>query len=131
MCLSSYTIKLFHHKAIENYGGDSGILSEEGIDTLEEYIELTAEMYGWGNIETICLAVYQLIKGHYFIDANKRTANYVLLNCLRRLGFLYTGREKDLVNKIIELAATDASQKEESVLDLAYFLRSRLQKRTV
>lgn len=127
MCLSKETIILFHKNAIEQFGGDDGIRSYEDIASLSEYVMMTGERYEWDQIECICLAVYQIVKGHYFVDANKRTAHYVLINCLRKCGYRYTGRPKDLVNQIIELARSQASDKQNAVLTLSYFLKRHLQ----
>ena len=85
-------------------------------------------MYAWDEIERICLAVYQIVKKHPFMDANKRTAAFVLLNCLKQSGYVYTDRPKDLAKKIIELAQTLPAEKEKAVLDIAYFIKARLQK---
>jgi prophage maintenance system killer protein len=130
MCLSPETIILFNNKALKKYGGfGGGVRSYAEIDKLAEYVEITGKLYGWDDIECICLAVYQIVKNHPFWDANKRTATYVLLNCLREKRLFYTGRPKDLANQIIKLAETSSDQKEHAVLELSYFIKAHLQKR--
>lgn len=128
MCLSPETLILFNRKAVKKHGGIIGIRYYEDIDTLAEYVSNAAAMYGWDEIERICLAVYQIVKKHPFLDANKRTAAFVLLNCMKQSGYVYTDRPKDLANKIIQLAQTPSNEKEQAVLDIAYFLKARLQK---
>ncbi len=128
-CLSSNQIMLFHQKALKKFGGSEGILHLEGIVNLQPYVtQIAALNFNFDDLETACLATYQIVKGHFFIDGNKRTAQYVLLNCLKVLGYSYTGRQIDLARKIEELAQSSFQQKEESVMNLAYFLKSRLQK---
>lgn len=133
MCLSPATIIVFNRKALRKFGGFGGgannIRNLSDLENLSEYVEYAADMYGWNDIQKYCLALYQIVKLHPFSDGNKRTAGYVLLNCLRKRGLLYTGREKDLAEKIIELAKTDPGKKEDAVLNFSYFIKSRLQKR--
>lgn len=127
MCLFSETIILFNHKAISKFGDQFSILFPEEIDNLADSVELSASFYGFDDIETLCLAAYQISKKHLFLNGNKRTAQYVLLNCLRQFGYSYTGRPKDLSDQIISITDSDPQRKREAVLQLAYFLRSRLQ----
>ncbi len=134
MCLSPATIIMFNRKALKKFGGFGGansIRNRSDLENLSEYVEYAADMYEWDDIQKYCLAVYQIVKLHPFTDGNKRTAGYVLLNCLRKSGLSYTGREKDLAEEIIELAKTDPVKKEESVLNFSYFIKSRLQKREI
>ena len=135
MCLSPATIIVFNRKALKKFGGfggaTNGIRNRSDLENLSEYVEYAADMYGWDDIQKYCLAVYQIVKLHPFTDGNKRTAGYVLLNCLRKKGFSYTGREKDLAEQIIGLAKTDPGKKEESVLNFSYFIKSKLQKREI
>jgi death-on-curing protein len=135
MCLSPATIIVFNRKALKKFGGfggdANGIRNRSDLENLSEYAEYAADMYGWDDIQKYCLAAYQIVKLHPFADGNKRTAGYVLLNCLRKKGLYYTGREKDLAEEIIRLAQTDPSKKEESVLNFSYFIKSRLQKRQI
>lgn len=130
MCLSASTIILFNKKTISRHGGDDlGALKRGEISSLHEMVEMTSQMYGFDETEKICLAVYHIVKGHVFGDGNKRTATLVLHNCLRENGYSYTGRPKDLAEKIIELASSDPKAKREAVLKFSYFLKSRLQDR--
>lgn len=131
MCLSPDTLVLFNLKAVKKHGGSMGVRVYEDIDFLAEYVDGVGKMYGWDEIECLCLAVYQIVKKHSFVDANKRTATFVLLNCLRQLNYSYTGRPKDLANKIIDLAISHSREKENAVLTLAYFVKSHLQKNTL
>ena len=130
MCLSPSTLILFNDSTIKKHGGYSGgVRSHQDIDSLAEYVRMVGTQYGWDEIERICLAAYQIIKNHIFWDGNKRTAMLTIQNCLRELGYSFTGRPKDLASKLITMAAAPANEKEESVLGLAYFIRSHLQKR--
>ncbi len=91
-------------------------------------VEIAAPNFGFDDIETACLATYQIVKGHFFMDGNKRTANYVLLNCLKSLDYTYTGRPIDLARKIEEIAQSPSGEKEGIVRELSYYLKARLQK---
>jgi len=129
-CLSSERIILFHEKALKKFGGLEGVYKPEDVLNLQAYISSASRNYDFDEIETICLAVYQIAKGHFFADGNKRTAYYVLLNCLKLFGYKYTGRPIDLARKIEETARSMPTQKEKenAVGNLAYFLKSKLQK---
>jgi len=130
MCLSLATLILFNKQALKKFGGDDlGVLKYDEIESLAEFVEMTCDLYGFDDIERDCLVVYQIVKKHFFGDGNKRTANYVLINCLREKGLAYVGRPKDLADKIIELASSDPNAKREAILQLSYFLKSHLQKR--
>ncbi len=128
-CLSPERIMLFHAKAIQRFGGGEGILHPGNIRTLQDYVvEVAAPNFGFDDIETACLATYQIAKGHFFMDGNKRTANYILLNCIKSLGYTYTGRPIDLARKIEELSQSPSDKKESTVRELSYYLKARLQK---
>lgn len=130
ICLSPATIIVFNRKALKKFGGFGGanrIRNRSDLENLSQYVEYAGDLYEWDAIQKYCLAVYQIVKLHPFTDGNKRTAGYVLLNCLRKKGLHYTGRKKDLAKKIIELAKTDPGKKKASVLHFSYFLKSRLQ----
>lgn len=130
MCLSSKAIILFHGKAIRLYGGDDGILKPNELDGLPDYVLFAAEKYNFDEIETCCLVAYQLAKGHFFLDGNKRTATQVLYACIKMCGYKYTGREIDLVYKIEEISRSNPKNKEEEVKSFAYFIKGHLQKRS-
>ncbi len=131
-CLSLDTIVLLHHKAVTRHGGDRSALSRNNREKLEDiqgYIEGVSQYNQPDKLEYICFAIYMLVKGHFFLDGNKRTATLVLLNCLKELGYKYTGKQKDLANKIIAVSQSDPKEKEETVSELSYFIRIRLQVR--
>jgi death-on-curing protein len=131
-CLSLDAIVLLHNKAVTRHGGDRSALSRENREKVEDiqgYIEGISQYKQLDKFEYICIAIYQLVKGHYFLDGNKRTATLVLLNCLKDLGYKYTGEPKDLANKIIAVSQSDPKEKEETVSELSYFIRMRLQVR--
>ncbi|OQX23687.1 MAG: hypothetical protein BWK80_24710 [Desulfobacteraceae bacterium IS3] len=129
-CLSSERIILFHEKSLKKFGGLEGVYKPEDVLNLQASIKSVSPNYDFDEIEMICLAVYRIAKGHFFVDGNKRTANYVLLNYLKLFGYKYTGRPIDLARKIEEMAQTMPTQKEKenAVGNLAYFLKSKLQK---
>lgn len=128
MCLSPETILAAHRKVIARFGGIDGTRESADIEGLAEYAEDTALRYGWDDTERFCLAVYQIVKKHPFLDGNKRTAMAVLLNCLRKYGYSYTGRPKDLAVRIEDIAKSASGDKENVILDFSYFLKARLQK---
>jgi prophage maintenance system killer protein len=83
MCLSAATIINFNKKTIQKSGEEFSILHRSSIDGLSAQVDLDSDYAGYDSVERACLAAYQLAKGHYFIEGNKRTAILVLLNCLR------------------------------------------------
>ncbi|MDM8537670.1 Fic family protein [Desulfobacterales bacterium HSG17] len=131
-CLKASTIILFNRKAIEKHGGyGGGARDRRDLNQLADSILMAAEISEPKKdyIECICLAVYQIVKNHLFWDGNKRTAQYLINHCLKKHGIFYTGRPKDLALRIEALAASDATMKDENVLQLAYFIKSHLQTR--
>lgn len=129
MRITPSLLELFNRKTIREYGGDFGISSQNDINNLEESVNYAANLYGFDDIETICLAAYNITKGHYFRDGNKRTATQVVLKCLKDLDYNYTGRPKDLAEEIIKIAVSIPSEKENSILQFSYFLKHRIQRR--
>lgn len=127
-CFSTSHLLLFNEKAIQKFGGLKGIRDPGSIESFEIYTTETGKRYGFDDIELTCFAVVRIAKGHYFSDGNKRTAQYILLNCLKKHNLKYTGRQIDLSRKIETIAGSKNSQKD-ITLDLAYFLKSRLQTR--
>ncbi|ACL04275.1 death-on-curing family protein [Desulfatibacillum aliphaticivorans] len=127
-CLKPETIILFNQKALRATGAGL-VLNRAQVNNLRSYVEATVSYHGFDELETFRLAAYLIVKQHNFRDGNKRTAQHVLLNCLRQAGWTYTGRPIDLARKIVELSKSKASRKTESILELSYFLKSNLQKR--
>lgn len=129
-CLKSSTIRLIHDKVLRKYGGNPGIKDPDALENIQSYVLMVTEAMDetWDEINIIILAAYQIVKNHIFWDANKRTAQFLILNCLRQLGYFYTGRPKDLSNKLIEFAASDSGQKREAIYNLSYFIKAHLQK---
>ncbi len=126
MCLSANTIILFNKKIVRESGEDFCIRDQEQIENLRNYVNSVCYYYDFDIIETYCLAAYQIIKGHYFLEGNKRTAYYVLINCLKKENRHYNGRPIDLARKIEEIAKSNSADKKNVILDLAYFIKSRL-----
>jgi death-on-curing protein len=126
MCLSAATIINFNKKTVQKSGEEFSILHRSSIDGLSAQVDLDSDYAGYDSVERVCLAAYQLAKGHYFIEGNKRTAMLVLLNCLRKEGLSYTGRPKDLAVKIVSITQTNPADKRAAILELAYFLKHRI-----
>jgi len=132
-CLAKSTLILFNQKAIEREGGSFGVLKPDFLESLWAKIEQAAFYLAQDEgkpdfVELVSLAAYLIVKEHPFQDGNKRTSVKVIVNCLRKLDLVYTGRPIDLARKIEEVAKSDPSQKREIVLNLAYFLKKHLQK---
>ena len=125
-CLDFNTLINANIKATTEKGGISVVLSQELIEKLSDYVEKIGNMLGWNTIEKICLAAYQVIKNHPFIDGNKRTAFYIILKCLKSINKTFTGRHKDLAYKIVDIAKSNSTEKEIKILELAYFLKRHL-----
>ena len=128
-CLHAGTITTANARALKDYGGMNAIRNFKDISGLQSYVKETAGRYDFGDIQTICLAVYQIMKLHPFMDGNKRTANAILLNCLRKMDRSFTGRPKDLAYEIINLANSESKNKKEAILSLSYFVKAHLQNR--
>ncbi|KJR41844.1 death-on-curing family protein [Candidatus Magnetoovum chiemensis] len=128
-CLEFNTITKANRKAIEEKGGSHRILSKETIENIAGYVENTGSMRQWDDIELICLAAYQIIKGHPFLDGNKRTAYGIILGCLKSINKRFTGRHRDLAYKIVEIAKSKSNEKDNMVSGLAYYLKAHLQER--
>ena len=128
MCLSSATIILFNQKVVTSRGEEFQVLHPSQLDGLAKQVNLESDYARYDGIERLSLAVYQLVKGHYFIEGNKRTALLVLMNCLRKSSIKYTGRGIDLSRKLVEMAQTKSQDKRVSIMEFSYFLKHRLQK---
>ena len=66
MCLSPDTIILYNKKAIKKHIGLFCVLNWDEIENLYDYVEMTSAYYGFDEIESICLAAYQIVKNHFF-----------------------------------------------------------------
>ena len=122
-------LTLINNKVIRKYGGALGVSDKKALKALNFAIETESQYGQLDKIETISLAVYFIIKGHYFLDGNKRTAYMILLILLKDIDVKYTGRHLDLVRKIEEMAKTKSSEKQNKIKELSYFLKSKLQKK--
>jgi death-on-curing protein len=129
-CLDAKRIYSAHFKVIQRYGGSDGIISPDVVDNLAASVETTAQYspQPLDDIERACLACYLIVKGHPFQDGNKRTAYATLINCLKTLGYRYSGRPKDLAVLIVEMAASPPLRKHQEFMTLAYHVKGRAQK---
>lgn len=131
MSLHASPLITINKKAVQKFGGLFGIRDQGFLNNLGIYVADAGNRYEWDKIECFCLAAYQIVKIHPFIDGNKRTALLALLNCLRKENLFFTGSPKDLADKIIEMAKSPANEKENAVLEFSYFLKAHLQTKRV
>jgi death-on-curing protein len=86
--LSPAEVILIHDHAIREFGGSSGLMSLERLEAVIEAPRQT--MFGeelYSDISSkAAILFYLLIKGHPFIDGNKRTAALALIEFLERNG---------------------------------------------
>lgn len=82
----------------------SGILLRQGLDSI-----YASYMYYETEKEQICSIFQNLIKGHYFIDGNKRTAVVILLSITKINNIKTKLTDDNLFNITIDIASSNYS----------------------
>jgi death-on-curing protein len=90
VCLTKEDIFKFHNKAISVFGGSK----EYYIDTEGKIESILSQQYGFfGHDEypsvfhKAAMLLYYFVKGHCFVDGNKRVGYYAMLAMLRINGY--------------------------------------------
>lgn len=91
VCFAEEDIIKFHNKAIRNFGG-----SKEYYKDTESKIErILSQQYGFFGhdeyptvFDKAAMFLYYFVKGHCFVDGNKRVRYYAMLAMLRINGYI-------------------------------------------
>ncbi len=106
-------VKAIHQQQILTFGGSSGILDEDKLESavfraqnLSNYNEEAtiydlAASIGWG-----------IANNHAFVDGNKRTTFVIMAVFLQINGIVLTASEVDVVNIMLAVASSQISQEQ-------------------
>ena len=100
-----------HAQQLARHGGESGVLNEAHLDAA-----LTRACTAFGYLpdmtleELAALTAVAIVKGHPFVDGNKRTACVVSLLFLRLNGVEISTSEDELADVFLEVASGTRSE---------------------
>lgn len=112
--LYSTELRMINKSVIEK---DGGLLGEKDSGMIEYVCEKPfQEYYGQNLYETLfekaSTLFYSVVKGHYFLDGNKRTACMALFVFLGKNGYELDFTEEELFDVAISVATDELSENE-------------------
>ncbi|MBS5971866.1 MAG: type II toxin-antitoxin system death-on-curing family toxin [Finegoldia magna] len=112
--LTKRQILLLHKSLVEEFGGLCGVRDENLLDLSlnSSYQTFLGEDLYKGNINKIVHLGFSLIKNHPFIDGNKRIGTHVLLVLLELNGYSLEYSQKELIEIILSISASEKTEKD-------------------
>ncbi len=112
--LTKRQILLLHKSLVEEFGGLCGVMDENLLDLSlnSSYQTFLGEDLYKGNINKIVHLGFSLIKNHPFIDGNKRIGTHVLLVLLELNGYSLEYSQKELIEIILSISASEKTEKD-------------------
>lgn len=112
--LTKRQILLLHKSLVEEFGGLCGVGDENLLDLSlnSSYQTFLGEDLYKGNINKIVHLGFSLIKNHPFIDGNKRIGTHVLLVLLELNGYSLEYSQKELIEIILSISASEKTEKD-------------------
>ena len=101
------------HLQVLRFGGLPGFRADVSLASLTGRIDSSLFYGEFDNVESVAILYAEVIaRGHFFNDANKRTALYVMVTFLSINGIDLRVDNKALADQIIALAAGQISRQE-------------------
>lgn len=110
--ISKDEVVWLHDTLIEEFGGKAGVLNLEGISAATDGVFQTfdgRDLYP-SLVERAAMLAFILIKGHYFLDGNKRTGFAAMVTFLELNGKRFDAEWYEAEDIVVRLAAGDVSR---------------------
>lgn len=123
-------IKIIHSQTIEMFGGNPGYY-ENTYDKIDSIIAQQYPLFGYDKYPTIfekaAMLMYFFVKGHCFVDGNKRVGVQSAIVFLSVNGYEDNLDDDEGYEKTIEVASLDVSEvnRDAYIKELAFWLSER------